>query len=324
MISQQPDVTVVVGSGDKQRTFQTFAVLLAYASPVLDAMLSSGMKESDSRRIEFPTKDPDEFELFLECIDPSKAARFRLEEEYYEDFDYYIDPDEQEEGIGDADKGALLNATNVMKLAPWFHELQMESYLRTCDDVLYYDERKYSRWRDTDTIQQEKMRLLNLLPISVNFSFENLQRTAERKICDLLEPFLWGCNDPNNIDISFVKEIIQLFRPFRQSCGDNDKPPKKPRRNETDGAMLYTAAACQTLWQQVMSTLDLTHFNVEMLNDESFALVVYYALRQHHDAMKTQLRNLAVKLQTNGPDELSSRKGSGYPARYYQLPSFRR
>lgn len=76
-------------------------MLLAYASPVLDAMLSSGMKESDSKRIEFWTKDPDEFDLFLQCIDPSKAARFRLEEDYIDNYEcpeYYIDPDEMGEG----------------------------------------------------------------------------------------------------------------------------------------------------------------------------------------------------------------------------------
>ncbi|KAL3775379.1 hypothetical protein ACHAWO_006570 [Cyclotella atomus] len=39
-------------------------MLLAYTSLALDAMLSSGMKESDSKRIEFRMKDPDEFDLF--------------------------------------------------------------------------------------------------------------------------------------------------------------------------------------------------------------------------------------------------------------------
>jgi hypothetical protein len=76
----------------------------------------------------------------------------------------------------------------------------MENYLRTCDDVLYYDERKYSHWRDTDDdiIQQEKMRLLDLLLISVNFKLKRAEETAEKKICDLLEPFLWGFNDPDS------------------------------------------------------------------------------------------------------------------------------
>ncbi|KAL3775374.1 hypothetical protein ACHAWO_006565 [Cyclotella atomus] len=84
-------------------------------------------------------------------------------------------------------------------MAPWFHELQMENYLRTCDDVLYYDERKYSHWHDTDEdiIQQEKMRLLDLLLISVNFNLKRAEETAEKKICDLLKPFLQGFNDPD-------------------------------------------------------------------------------------------------------------------------------
>eukprot|EP00956_Cyclotella_meneghiniana_P010001 scaffold13803_cov51-Cyclotella_meneghiniana.AAC.4 len=56
--SHPPDVTVVVGSEDNKQEFQCYGVILAAASPVLDAMLSSGMAESENKRIEFPDKDP--------------------------------------------------------------------------------------------------------------------------------------------------------------------------------------------------------------------------------------------------------------------------
>ena len=58
--SQAPDVTVVVGSGAAAREFQCYGAILADASPVLDAMLGSGMKECEQKRIEFPDKDPEE------------------------------------------------------------------------------------------------------------------------------------------------------------------------------------------------------------------------------------------------------------------------
>jgi hypothetical protein len=65
LTSQAPDVTVVVGSGDDAREFHCYGVILASASPVLDAMLSSGMKESENKRIEFPDKRPEEWEMVL-------------------------------------------------------------------------------------------------------------------------------------------------------------------------------------------------------------------------------------------------------------------
>jgi hypothetical protein len=47
LISQPPDITVVVGKENNAQEFQCYSVILASASPVLDAMLSSGMKESE-------------------------------------------------------------------------------------------------------------------------------------------------------------------------------------------------------------------------------------------------------------------------------------
>jgi hypothetical protein len=46
---------------------------LAAASPVIDAMLGSGMKECEQKRIEFPDKDPDEWKIILQCLDTASA-----------------------------------------------------------------------------------------------------------------------------------------------------------------------------------------------------------------------------------------------------------
>jgi hypothetical protein len=70
---QAPDVTVVVGSGAAAQEFQCYGAILAAASPVLDAMLGSGMRECEQKRIEFPDKDPEEWKIILQCLDTSSA-----------------------------------------------------------------------------------------------------------------------------------------------------------------------------------------------------------------------------------------------------------
>ena len=52
--SQAPDVTVSVGSGESKQEFKCYKVVLSFASPYLDAMLSSSMKEGEVGRINFP------------------------------------------------------------------------------------------------------------------------------------------------------------------------------------------------------------------------------------------------------------------------------
>jgi len=58
-----PDVTVVVGTGDNQQEFECYKTVLSFASQYLDAMLSNDMVENNNSRIEFPDKDPDEWEI---------------------------------------------------------------------------------------------------------------------------------------------------------------------------------------------------------------------------------------------------------------------
>ena len=61
--SMPPDVTVVVGTGDNQQEFECYKVVLSFASPYLDAMLSTDMVENSTSRIEFPDKDPEEWKI---------------------------------------------------------------------------------------------------------------------------------------------------------------------------------------------------------------------------------------------------------------------
>ena len=111
MKRHEPDVTVVVGNGrDDKREFLCYSAQLAHASPVLDAMLSSGMMEGETKQICFPDKDPKEWAIILECIDPAGGFLFdRLDDSrWYE-----------------AEDAEAINLRNARYFVYWFHELQM-------------------------------------------------------------------------------------------------------------------------------------------------------------------------------------------------------
>ncbi|KAL3789295.1 hypothetical protein HJC23_000361 [Cyclotella cryptica] len=305
IVSQEPDVTVVVGRGRNRQEFLCYGALLAYASPVLDAMLRSGMMESENRRIEFPTKDPDQWKLFLECIDPACATLFQCEEDF-DEFDFYISDDEETAGeekiVGEkideqGDELSWLNSSSIMKLIPLFHELQMDTYLRACDNILYLGERKYDFWGKIDAIPNEKARLLELLSFSTKYDLDRTQSAAQSKIGDLLEQFCWGLGNRDNFDHATVQELLQLFRPFRH-CKQKRQPliAKKRRCNE-DFMVCYQSCNCQALWDQMSSCVDLSLISLEMMNNEDMSSqVVYYALHHYHKSMKAALTEITATL----------------------------
>lgn len=104
--SQPPDVIVAVGSGDKRQEFGCYGAVLSFASKYLDTMLSASMRESETSRIEFPNKDPEEWKMFHTFIDPETS------------------------------RGAKLTDANVFVLLPWFHEFQMDTFVKECDTYL--------------------------------------------------------------------------------------------------------------------------------------------------------------------------------------------
>eukprot|EP00339_Tiarina_fusa_P026926 CAMPEP_0117044608 /NCGR_PEP_ID=MMETSP0472-20121206/30913_1 /TAXON_ID=693140 ORGANISM="Tiarina fusus, Strain LIS" /NCGR_SAMPLE_ID=MMETSP0472 /ASSEMBLY_ACC=CAM_ASM_000603 /LENGTH=340 /DNA_ID=CAMNT_0004756397 /DNA_START=135 /DNA_END=1157 /DNA_ORIENTATION=- len=106
--SQEPDVTVVVGTGEDKEEFQCYRLVLSLASECFDAMLSAGMKENLESKIEFPDKTPQEWRLFYSFLDPATS------------------------------RSAKISSDNVEALIPWFHEYQMSSLLEECDNVLHY------------------------------------------------------------------------------------------------------------------------------------------------------------------------------------------
>lgn len=56
--SQPPDVIVSVGSDDNVEEFECYGVVLSFASPVFDAMLSTEMREKNDNCIKLPDRIP--------------------------------------------------------------------------------------------------------------------------------------------------------------------------------------------------------------------------------------------------------------------------
>jgi hypothetical protein len=127
--NHQPDIVVSVGSGDGKEEFECYQLILVMASEVFDAMLSGSMKESKTSRIEFPDKDPNDWKLFYTFINPSTC------------------------------RDAKINTDNVMKLVPWFHQLQILPLLTECDRVMesYLISKQPSNWHKLTENQFEKL-----------------------------------------------------------------------------------------------------------------------------------------------------------------------
>eukprot|EP00956_Cyclotella_meneghiniana_P023075 scaffold44423_cov48-Cyclotella_meneghiniana.AAC.1 len=150
--SHEPDVTVVVGNVDdkSKREFLCYSAQLAHASPVLDAMLSSGMME-----------DPKEWAIILECIDPAGGILFdRLDDSRW----YKAEDDE------------AINLRNARYFVYWFHELQMDAYLLRCDKIMALHASAVCEISPEASISvEQKMELLELLSFSTMFNLPNTQ-----------------------------------------------------------------------------------------------------------------------------------------------------
>lgn len=100
-----PDVEVLVGNS----LFRHHSLILCYASEYFDCMLSSGMQEAQTKRIEFRDKNPDEWRIVYKFFEPRSH--------------------ESDAAI----KG--ISTTNKF-LVQWFHMFNMNKLLVECDDVL--------------------------------------------------------------------------------------------------------------------------------------------------------------------------------------------
>jgi len=105
---QTPDLVVAVG--DTKEEFECFKLLLCLASDYFDAMLSNenGFRESQSSRIEFPHVSPQEWKLVYSFVNPQTMRHPQTK----------------------------ITNDNVWTLIKLFHEFQMISLLKECDEFV--------------------------------------------------------------------------------------------------------------------------------------------------------------------------------------------
>ena len=96
---EESDVVIVVGGTEFRENKQ----LLRSWSDFFDALFRSGMKETETNRVEFADKDPKEWELISSLVVPLSTDR--------------------------------VTGENVQKVLPWFHELQSPLGMKQCDEA---------------------------------------------------------------------------------------------------------------------------------------------------------------------------------------------
>ncbi|KAL7527964.1 hypothetical protein ACHAWF_002380, partial [Thalassiosira exigua] len=209
---QTPDVIVAVGQGEAMQEFECYKVALSFASPYFDTMLSAGMAEANSNRIEFPDKDPEEWKLLYQFIDPSM--------------------------IGDINHNRSIDGVVAIKLTPWFHEFQMDSFVQTCDGVLSKKVRFLSKktlaknecdvdfWamslgrsESESTLRNQSFgSIIELLQFACQYGLEKTRLEAEEVIKLFGESLLSGTRDLFTVEV--VRALVQLFLPLEES-GDS-------------------------------------------------------------------------------------------------------
>ncbi|KAL7554529.1 hypothetical protein ACHAWF_017989 [Thalassiosira exigua] len=206
--SQSPDVIVAVGEGESMQEFECYKLALSFASPYLDAMLGTSMAEANRNRIEFPDKDPEEWKRLYNFIDPSV--------------------------IVDANYCATMDDDVAMKLTPWFHEFQMESFVGKCDAVLSEkvvglskkrgdDEYNTDFWKKSNNSPERRTNydsLIQLLHLASLYDLEKTKRETEGFIKFVGSSLLGETIDLFTIDA--VKTLVQLSLPLEELEGNEE------------------------------------------------------------------------------------------------------
>ena len=284
LLCKEPDVTVVVGSGTNAREFKCYGDILAAASPVLDAMLSCGMKESVTNRIEFPDKDPEEWELFLQCIDNASALLFQLQDDhdYLPREELYLAPYTDDDCELRHDE--TINFCNVYALVPWFHEFHMEQYLHRCDLIASYGQLSHTSF--TESMSEEEMtELLGLLSISMKYNLVYTKKKIIENIVRVVARFMWGGGCSEHLKLLTIQQMVELLHPFKLD-------------EEEEGSASNKLAPCdpcfQSLWEHIGSCLDPSQIlSVHIANDpNAFSGILHASLHRRHKLMKSELEML--------------------------------
>ena len=276
---------------------------MAASSPVLDAMLSSGMMESENKRIEFPEKDPAVWQLLLKCIDTKSALLYR----YFAEVNGFFRVGDEESDS--EEMPPILNESNVRSIVPLFHELQMDEYLEKCDYIIRSTAIEYTKWGDNEA----RSELLELLSFSTKYGLEVTRKYVQRQIEIVLERFCWGSGDQDDFDIHTVEKLVDICRPFKlgdeddeviykgtiPSSSTNEPSTKKQRPNEIVANGIYQSCNCENLWAQVSSCIqeDLSVLPMEEVNGgKLFSRMIYFALQRYHTSMESELKQKTASL----------------------------
>jgi hypothetical protein len=160
------DVTVIVG----EQTFHHYSSVLRLASGYFDTMLSLSMREGKEKKVTFATRDPAEWSLVYQFLDPSTS------------------------------RSAQITTQNVVVLIPWFHEFQMDNLLAECDQVfapllsncessiLMHAER-----RELKKARAVIVDLLDKVDLSIMYSLSHSLSWGVRVLKKILEQ-MWLCD----------------------------------------------------------------------------------------------------------------------------------
>lgn len=236
---------VIVGGVE----YECFKVALCCASEYFDTLIESGTQEDNTCRIELKDKDPKEWEIFYQTIDPL----LRISE---------VRPDD------------IINEDNAVMLTRWFHEFHMTSHLKECDAIL---EKKFiaaTHWRDRKKLQLDKsfwksvarkesfMELIDLLKHSFTYNLRRTSYVANKTFGYLLE------HELHLFTTNTVKTLVDLCIPV---CEDSD-------------GSYISEGKCNYLWKNHLSTFVNDHkddLTVDMINNnDMFPLLLHAYMQQ--------------------------------------------
>lgn len=155
------DLKVMVGN----QTFHHYSYSLRLASEYFDTMLSMPMQEGITNVLKFPSRNPTEWSIVYQFLDPSSA------------------------------RSAKITNSNVQMLVPWFHEFQMHNLLTECDEVISsilskYDtihtglsDLKKPRQEIKDLMDKVELCIKYDLKKSLNKGFAILTHLVENEAC---------------------------------------------------------------------------------------------------------------------------------------------
>ena len=99
------DLEVTVGSGETQKVYMCHALVMAIWSNYIDRMLSSDMKEGQTKKITFPDTEPSEWEAMMMYLESGNRETPRVDE--------------------------------AKRLAKWFDKYEFQNGLAMCDGVIH-------------------------------------------------------------------------------------------------------------------------------------------------------------------------------------------